>query len=303
MRSRRRAAVLTIGLAAFFSPSKSSSPAANAQPSAREIDDRTASVGEAFFLASSTKLDAGHVPLAVVRNGQVGDAVPRPAKWPAVRPRDCGPRSRWAVVGSRWHALDGWGQIVGTGIVRERPVYDVTRCAELALSLSPAGTIDGRTLFVSEDSAWRPSPSPAFSPSAAVRESFRALVAGTINDRPAGRAALHPQCAAIKEREHFFGGPAGERYAIGTSNIGYVVARLDGERWTPVATRIERYRAHPEAVTCYRPVAIFDMNQDGVPEVVLRQSAAGEAWGDLVLGRDPDGGWSVVAISPGTAVI
>jgi hypothetical protein len=275
------------GLAALLSPRASSRPGASAQPSAQPIDDKTPPAGQAFFLASRAQRDA----------------VPRPAKWPAERPRHCGPRSRWAVIGSRWQALDGWGQIVGTGTVRERSIYDVTRCAELTISLSTAGRIDGRTLFVSEDSTWRPSPSPAFSPSAAGRASFQALVDETINDRRAGRAALHPQCAAITERVQFFAGQAGDRYAVGTSNIGYVVARLDGESWTPIMTRIERYRWHPGAVTCFRPVAIFDMNQDGVPEVVLRQSAAGEAWGDLVLGRDPDGRWSVVAISPGTAII
>jgi hypothetical protein len=302
MRSRRRAAVLALGLAAALSPRTSSTAAVNAKPAAR-ADDRTGPATTAFFLASSTRLSAGHVPLAVVRNGQVGDAVPRPARWPAVRPHDCGPPNRWAVIGSRWRALDEWGQIVGTGVVRARSVYDVTRCAELTLSLSPAGKIDGRTLFVSEDSAWRSSPSPAFSPSETVRESFQALVDGTIDDHRAGRAALHLQCAAIKERVQFFAGPAGERYAVGTSNVGYLVARMEGERWTPVTTRVEPYRSHPEAVTCYRPVAIFDMNQDGVPEIVLRQSAAGEAWGDLVLGRDPPGRWSVVAMSPGTAAI
>jgi hypothetical protein len=297
----RGPAVLTIAVATLLSPGPSTRSAANAQPPAQLIEDRTA--GPAFFLASSTEPDGGHVPLAVVRNGQVGDAVPRPAKWPAVRPRDCGPRSRWAVVGSRWQALDEWGQIIGTAAVRERPVYDVTRCAELVLSLSPAGKIDGHTLFVSEDSAWRPSPAPVFSPSAAARQSFRAIVEATVDDRRAGRAALHPQCAAIKERVQFFAASGGEGYAVGTSNIGYVVARLEGERWTPVTTRVENYRPHAGAVTCYRPVAIFDMNQDGVPEVVLRQSAAGEAWGDLVLGRDPAGRWGVVAISPGTAAI
>jgi len=277
--------------------------AASAQPPARAIDDEPSPAGQAFFLASRTQPDGGHVPLAIVHDGQVSDAVARPAKWPAQRPRDCGARSRWAAMGSRWHALDEWGQIAATAVVRERHVYDVTRCAELTLSLSTAGTIDGRMLFVSEDSTWRPSASPAFSPPAAVKASFQALVDATINDRRAGRAALHPQCAAIKERVRFFAGPAEERYAVGTSNIGYVVARLDGERWTPLATRIERPGMHPEAVTCFRPVAIFDMNADGVPEVVLRQSAAGEAWGDLVLGRGRDGQWTVVAISPGSAII
>jgi len=290
-------------LAALFSPGTSSSAGANAQSSAPPIDGEPNPAGTAFFLASRTQLDGGHVPLAVVRNGQVSDAVPRAAKWPAQRPRDCGPRGRWAVLGSQWHALDGWGQIIGTAVVRERRVYDVTRCAELTLSLSTGGAVDGGTLFVSQDSAWRPSSSPAFSPPAAVKDAFEAMVDQTIGDRRAGRAALHPQCAAIKDRVRFFAGPAGERYAVGTSNVGYVVARLDGERWTPVATRIERYGAHPEAVTCYRPVATFDMNQDGVPEVVLRQSAAGEAWGDLVLGRGRDGRWTVVAISPGSAII
>jgi len=44
------------------------------------------------------------------------------------------------------------------------------------------------------------------------------------------------------------------------------------------------------------------MNQDGSPEVVLFQSM-GESWGDLVLGRGRDGKWTVVAISPGSAIV
>src|SRR5438552_2741379 len=97
------------------------------------------------------------------------------------------------------------------------------------------------------------------------------------------------------------GHAAGERYGVATSNIGYLVARLDGHSWTPVLSRSEP-RKRPPYFTCYRPISIFDMNQDGTPEVVLFQSM-GESWGDLVLGRGRDGNWTVVAISPGGAIV
>jgi hypothetical protein len=46
---------------------------------------------------------------------------------------------------------------------------------------------------------------------------------------------------------------------------------------------------------CFRPLAVFDMTGDGVPEIVLRASG----WNDVVLQREPDDTWSIVASSPG----
>src|SRR4029077_7455205 len=84
--------------------------------------------GKSFFLSSSTRWSMGHVPLAIVRQGEVVDAVPRRASQSARRPRDCGPRQRWAAIGSRWHALDEWGQVVSTRTVSHRDIYDETGC-------------------------------------------------------------------------------------------------------------------------------------------------------------------------------
>jgi len=71
---------------------------------------RPAEQGTSFFLASRTSFDMGHVPLAVVRGAEVLDAVPRGR--PGERHTSCGARARWAAIGSRWRALDEWGQVV-----------------------------------------------------------------------------------------------------------------------------------------------------------------------------------------------
>lgn len=256
--------------------------------------------GDSFFLSSGAPSpNRERVPLAVVHGAAVVDAVARAATWPAEAPRDCGPRARWAMVGSRWHALDGWGQIIGDARVSNRFIYDVTRCAELSMShVRGAGE---NTLYVSLDSAWRPSAPAAFTPSAAAAAAFARLIAARLDDRSVRRATLHPECAALGERVRFFTGPAGARYAIGTSNVGYLVAKLDENRWSPLISEVTSPH-EPDNYRCYRPVAVFDMNGDGMPEVVLRQSA-GEAWGDLVVGRAGDGSWRVLALSPGSAVI
>jgi hypothetical protein len=255
---------------------------------------------DSFFLSSGAPPPhREQVPLAVVHGSVVVDAVARAATWPAPAPRDCGSRTRWATVGSRWHALDGWGQIIGDAQVSSRSIYDVTRCAELTMSkLRGAGE---NTLYVSLDSAWRPAAPAAFTPSAAVAAAFARLVAVRLDDRSVEHAPLPPECAALAERVRFFTGPAGARYAVGTSNVGYLVAKLEQNRWSAVTTQVTSPH-EPGNSRCYRPVAVFDMNGDGTPEIVLRQSA-GEAWGDLVLGRAADGAWPVVALSPGSALI
>lgn len=255
---------------------------------------------DSFFLSSGAPPPhREQVPLAVVHGSAVVDAVARAATWPAQAPRDCGPRARWATLGSRWHALDGWGQIIGEARVSSRSIYDVTRCAELSMSkLRGAGE---NTLYVSIDSAWRPSAPAAFTPSAAAAAAFAKLVAARLDDRTVRHAILHPECAALTEPVRFFTGPAGARFAIGTSNVGYLVAKLDENRWSPLLSEVTSPH-EPFNYRCYRPVAVFDMNGDGTPEVVLRQSA-GEAWGDFVVGRAPDGAWRVLALSPGSALI
>lgn len=127
-------------------------------------------------------------------------------------------------------------------------------------------------------------------------------MAKRIDDSALGQHPLHPQCSSLREKVRFFLTTRGERYAIGTSDTGYVLAMLKGKRWSVVLSKVVSGKRDDYA--CFRPVATFDMNRDGIPEVVLRQSAAaGEVWGDLVVGRTRDGSWKVVAVSPGSASI
>ena len=83
---------------------------------------------------------------------------------------------------------------------------------------------------------------------------------------------------------------------LGTSNGGYVIGTLRDGRWSLVNGK--RSKVTKFSSVCYRPVAIFDMNGDGAPEIILRQSE-GEWWGDVILGLDPQGTWRIVAESPG----
>jgi hypothetical protein len=183
--------------------------------------------------------------------------------------------------------------------VSGRSIYDVTRCAEL--TLSPGEKSDRLTLYVSEDAAWRASPSPAWTPPPVAQASFEALARATIDDGHAGRRAVQRECTGISRTMAFFTSALGKRYGVATSNVGFLVATLDGERWAPVISKAEP-RKRASSHTCYRPVSIFDMNADGTPEVVLFQSM-GESWGDLVLGMERDGAWRVVAMSPGSAIL
>ena len=229
-----------------------------------------------------------HVPLATVRNGKIHQAVPT-----ADRGLRCGDTRRWAAVGSKWHALDAWGQILATTTVSSLDPYDVTACAEVSFAPHTRITHDDRRVFVSADSAWKPAPSVEWHPTATERASFEALVATALPARE--RVTSH--CSSLATTTAYFDG----RWAVAAKQGGWVVAsRAPGRRpWKTVSI-------HREKVTrafggmCFRPVAIFDMDGDGVPEIILR-SSEGASWGDEILKRGRDGLWRSVASSPGGA--
>lgn len=87
---------------------------------------------------------------------------------------------------------------------------------------------------------------------------------------------------------------------MGTSNVGYVIARVDPSArtgWSVVASERTGDKG-PFSSLCYRPISIFDMNGDGLPEVILRWSE-GPAWSDIILGLGEKGRFELIASSPG----
>jgi hypothetical protein len=174
--------------------------------------------------------------------------------------------------------------------------YDVTACAELTLSTGP--TDDTRRVLVSADSSWRPSKSVEWQAPDEARRSFEALLASAAPDRAVRPNAVRPQCGDL-ERVRFFETPGHVDYAIGGTNAGYVLARKVGAGWSVVDAKSTRVTI-PFGAVCYRPLAVFDMNGDGRPEIVLRESD-GASWSEIVLSEDTGGAWRSVAESPGGA--
>ncbi len=237
-----------------------------------------------------------HVPLAVAHGSLLRSAVSD-----TERGHSCGPRSRWRVPASRWNAIDAWGQLVGSYVVESFDDYDVTGCAEIAFVGAPRN--DGALVFVSADSAWQPSPSLQWAPSGVQRQGFEAALADVV--RGHAQSHLMRECTEIHEDTRFFeiaashaNGAVAQRFAVGGRNGGYVVASLGADgRWSRDLVKSEPVRA-PDYTNCYKPVAVFDMNGDGVPEIVMRQSEPA-SWSDFVLMRSGTGHWQVVATSPG----
>lgn len=227
-----------------------------------------------------------HVPLAVARDGKLRGAVPA-----ADRGSRCGSTSRWASVGSKWHALDLWGQIVATATIGaiEDPPYDVTGCREVTFNPQKDLAHDDRSIFVFVDSVWRPSASVKWTPPSHDRAAFEKLVSSTLPEPD----RMNGHCSQLPSRFTYFD----KHWALGAKQGGWVIATHGSGGWKKV-------NVHRDTVNglfgslCYRPIAIFYMNADGVPEIVLCFDE-GVSWGEEVLQLGADGTWSSVAVSPG----
>jgi hypothetical protein len=230
-----------------------------------------------YFLAGDP-----HVPLAVVTGDRIEDRT--------FSSHHCGSRRRWKALGSRWRALDTWGQPLGVFTVSSKDEYDVTGCAEL--SFSPKLNNDLAHLFVSADSFWRPSAPVEWNAPAGRRAALAALARS--EGSPPARAVVFPHCASVPQETLFFHVPRRGDWAVTTGSGGWLVARDDPRGWVVASS------ARSIDGVCFRPVAVFDMNADGVPEIVLRMSG-GDGWNDFVLRLDGADQWSAVAASPGGA--
>jgi hypothetical protein len=241
-----------------------------------------------------------HVPLAMVD----GKAIRSVGK----RGRDCGPEGRWAKPKSLWRAVDAWGRITGSYEVSGSELYDVTGCREV--SLAPRTGKGGVGLLVSGDSPYLPGESVSYAPSVSEKKRFDrflgAMESAWVNGRPVGKAVplgkrtMFFQFAppAAGERLDGAGKPIErpKRWAVAGGPLLVVAYLGEGGRWK--AATIKR----PLGLTdSYAPVAVFDMNGDGVPEIVY-QSSDGPSFADSVLSLDPESlSWADAAESPGGA--
>jgi hypothetical protein len=246
-----------------------------------------------------------HVPLATVQ----GTAIRSVGK----RGKECGSASRWANPHSRWHAVDAFGQTTGLFEVASSETFDVTACHEV--SFSARSGKPGVGLFVSDDSGYTPGESAGYVPSVPEKKRFEKFLglmeSSWVNQKPLGKLvpqekrSLFFQFAAPKSptwdgRVDGAGKPIERprRWAVAGGPILVVAYLGDKGRW-----RAANVKAPLGLHDSYTPVAVFDMNGDGIPEIVVREND-GASFADKVLSLNPETmSWEEAAESPGGAAL
>jgi hypothetical protein len=225
------------------------------------------------------------------------------------RGKDCGAMNRWAKQKSRWHAVNEWGQVTGLYEVKGSEILDVTSCREVSFA-QRAGK-GGVGLFVSEDSGYTPGESAAFTPGAADKKHFEHFLGQMenewVNHKPRGMAVpfgkrtMFFQMSGKDDGRVDGAGKSIERpkhWAVSGGPILVVAYLGQNGHWKAASVK-----APLGLADSYMPVAVFDMNGDGIPEIVY-QSSDGPSYADAVLSLDPETMvWSDAAESPGGALL
>jgi hypothetical protein len=209
--------------------------------------------------------------------------------------------------------VDAAGQVVGHFRVAGGAGYDVTRCFEL--ELEPVEGMDGAGIYASSEGAWVPSDSVLWEPNEPQRAAWTDFVAevervATTPLPVAPRFEDDEPLPPLEQRTLFFRCPsydaAGHDSSTPAAVAGgrvLVIARL-GETGTWTLDYLDNELAQVDYGPrfAYRPLAVFDMDGDGVPEVIFHWNE-GPSWGQTVLQRNDRGRWSEAAESIGGATL
>ena len=230
-----------------------------------------------------------HVPLAVTRRGEIGSA-----GQPCCEP--------WAVRGARWLSVNEWGRVVGAAEVSGGEGYDLTQCFELSLR-----TVEGAPgvgLYVS--TGWTSPASARWLPSDEDRASLGALVshAEALFPPADGEGEVPPLAA----RSMFFRAAADPReadqptqFVVVGGRVLLVASKPEGGSLRVSYLDTGMLNAGWAPADAYRPIAVFDMDKDGWPEIVFHESD-GSSWADVILRMQSDSTgrpWERVARSVG----
>lgn len=198
----------------------------------------------------------------------------------------------WSRIGGRWRSVDAWGRVVGEAVVKHRSYYDFARCYDLELSVrrGRAGVV-----YASASGSWRAPASAAWPPTAPERAALHRFAADLERLVVYGEAVL--PVPPLRERLLTFRVPARKlgvesrtpppnptRFAVIGGRYLAIAALTPGGRW--VLVHLEHGLTSDRRQLLYRPLAVFDLDGDGLPEVVVHFSE-GAFFGDEVLRLDP----------------
>jgi len=225
-------------------------------------------------------------PLAIVKKGKVDDA-------------GVGCCAPWAVKGAKYQTVDAFGQIVGEAEISGGEGYDVSQCYELGFATKKGkagvGVYVDPAFKAPKSVAWTPTPKEQAALIKVVADLEQAMVATSSYKCP--DAKLHP----FAQRALFFSFEHDQTVPLHYAVVGgplLLVARLQADgRWiVRDLSTAQTDSCQPQA---YEPRAVFDMNGDGEPEIIVHEDY-GDSFGDLVLGYEFNGFRLVAAAVAGS---
>ncbi len=238
---------------------------------------------------------ASGIPLTEVRDGRLESV--------GTKKQPCGARSRWAKKGSVWTALDAWGQVAGSLTVSGSDRYDGTGCHQV--SFAEGTGKDGLGVFVAKGSGYSPAPSARWNPAGDVVKHFEHLYSAQATawvDGKTDATADHGKTLFFqlpKQQGSVEGAPTSRRpthWAVAGGRV-LVVAYVGATG----AWKVGHVLAPNGKDHAYEPLAVLDMNGDGLPEIVVHEEAGG-VFTDRVLSFDAGTmRWEKAVESPGGA--
>lgn len=248
-------------------------------PPRSTVNSRCVNNGRTRFLGREP-----HVPLATFDGQHLGLV-------------DSGCGASWSAPAARWRALDAWGQIVGHAVTSGGEGYAVTQSYELALTVTD-GT-SGTGLYASEDGPWTAAPSVEWAPSAAQRENYQRFL---------GRFSrlFHEQPASNTEADRrstmFFRASRGsdQTFFAVTAGRSLMISRFDATRSQWGIVMLHTAQARSASINVFALEAVFDMDHDGWPEIIVHHDEHDAFWNDAIYStHDQGNSWAIELSSAG----
>lgn len=199
---------------------------------------------------------------------------------------------RWAQVGSRWVGVDAWGQRLGPSLLHKREFKTGSRCFEVEFKeLKPSSAVNKENVVLHASTGWTSAPSVKWQISPKIRaehEQFLTTLTSLLVDRkpPAPEAGEEPLPPIHKRTMYFTFESEGtsREFAVSGGKILVVAERLRNGKWIAKYITNKLTESSPGEVPTYEPIAVFDINRDGIPEVVYHHVEERWFWyGDVVL--------------------
>lgn len=205
----------------------------------------------------------------------------------------------FAKKGEIYFTIDKFGHLVGEARIENSESYEVTGCHELVMK-QVKGT-KGAGIYVSKDLPFPPKPSSVWEPSQKQILSLQKKIQ-TRNSQIRAKFDVsscqnqgeeRPSSPSAPIQILYFLGKNQQRYAA-VPGLGIAIFHWQkNQNWNLVYQQIPS-RIHPPCIPFSTPLAVLDMNQDDLPEVIFH-TQGGPFCQDQVFSEQPKESFQLIA--------